>query len=173
MNINLRPLEEKDLDAIVELEQTSFHKDVWETKETYLKRIVTFASGNIGFFLEQKLVGFMCTELWLKQEEYPLERFNLSHDITQYYNEEGKELYISSFALNPTYKHILRGKEAFKIALAFYKENLSFDSIILMVSEEWKAAINIYLKFNFKEITRIKNYFPNNSDALIMRTNRV
>ena len=173
MNIKLRPLEVKDLDAIVELEQTSFHKDVWEAKEIYLKRLVTFALGNIGFFLDQKLIGFMCSELWLKQERYPLERFALSHDIDEYYNVNGKELYISSFALNPAYKHILRGKEAFKIALAFYKENLSFDSIILMVSEEWKAAISIYLKFNFKEITRIKNYFPNNSDALIMRTNLI
>lgn len=173
MNINLRPLEVKDLDAIAQLEQTSFHKDVWESKEVYLKRIETFKLGNIGFFIEGNLIGFMCSELWAKQEKYPFERFNLSHAIDKYHNENGKELYISSFALNPNFKESLRGKEAFKIALAFYKENLSFDSIILMVSEEWKAAINIYLKFNFKEITRIKNYFPNNNDALIMRTNLI
>lgn len=173
MNINLRPLEVKDLNAIEKLEQKSFHKEVWEAKEVYLKRIETFPLGNIGFFLNQKLIGFMCGELWLKEERYSSERFFVSHDIAKYYKENGKELYLSSFAINPDYKHILRGKEAFRLALTFYKENLSFNSIILMVSEEWKAAINIYLKFNFKEIERIKNYFPNNSDAVIMRTNLV
>ena len=40
--------------------------------------------------------------------------------------------------------------------------------IHLQVSAENRAAIKFYRKFSFQEVSRIKNYYPNGDDAIVM-----
>lgn len=48
-------------------------------------------------------------------------------------------------------------------------EIINFETFTLEVSENNIAAINLYKKNNFKEITRRKNYYSDGSNAIIMQ----
>ena len=60
-----------------------------------------------------------------------------------------------------------QGKGIGKSLLSFVVDNEQYEKIMLEVRENNIVAINLYNKFNFKEIYRRKNYYGN-EDAIIM-----
>ena len=123
--IRLISLEHKDLDRVMEIERKSFSSNTWEEKDVYEKRINTFSQGNLGIWQEDRLFGFICSELWKFEEIYEAERFMLSHNIEDYHSDYGDELNISSFAIDKNFSSKGLGK-------------LSFDKFLM----EWNEPIN-------------------------------
>lgn len=171
--IRLIPLEKKDLYRIMEIEKKSFSSNTWEEKEVYEKRIEIFPQGNLGIWLDDKLVGFICSELWQFEEKYGIERFMLSHNIEDYHNVNGNELYVSSFAIDRDFSSKGLGKISFEKFLNEMQKKFLIKSSILLVSAEWAGAKNIYSKKAYVNLGIIKDFFVNDRghkfDGIIMR----
>lgn len=171
--IRLISLEHKDLDRVMEIERKSFSSNTWEEKDVYEKRINTFSQGNLGIWQEDKLIGFICSELWNFEEKYEAKRFMLSHNIEDYHNLNGNELYISSFAINKEFSSKGLGKLVFDKFLTEMQEKFKIKSSVLLVSDEWIGAKNIYLKNGYSKIGLINEFFINDNgekfDGIIMR----
>jgi len=171
--IRLIPLENRDLDRIMEIERKSFSSNTWEEKEVYERRISTFPQGNLGIWQEDKLIGFICSELWKFEEKYEVERFMLSHNIEDYHNLNGNELYISSFAIDKEFSSKGLGKLSFVSFFLEMQEKFKITSSILLVSDEWIGAKNIYLQNGYSKIGLINEFFINDNgekfDGIIMR----
>ena len=163
MPITIRPLEHDDIPRIMEIEHRCFDSAVWESVEIYEERIDTYPLGNLGFFHGDILIGFLWCELWKHEQRYDLARFELSHHPRQFHDPNGTELYISSFAVDPHYRHLLRGKEAFSLGMARIQQTYPFETAILLVSEHWHAARTIYTQWGFSEVQRIEGFFTDAS----------
>lgn len=174
MHLYVDHLKSSDINRIIEIERSSFSKDVQESKELYLKRINLFKEGNLGFYADDKLIGFFCSELWHFKERYDLNQFTLNGDFEASHNSKGDELYISSFAIDKQYRSLLKGKEAFNLAINFLLKHLEIKSIILLVGQNWLAARSIYKQWGFKEIAEIEGFFSDSKQdgnkAIIMRS---
>lgn len=174
MPITIRPLEHDDIPRIMEIEHRCFDSAVWESVEIYEERIDTYPLGNLGFFHGDILIGFLWCELWKHEQRYDLARFELSHHPRQFHDPNGTELYISSFAVDPHYRHLLRGKEAFSLGMARMQQTYPFETAILLVSEHWHAARTIYTQWGFSEVQRIEGFFADASGrhhpGILMRT---
>lgn len=109
---------------------------------------------------QKKIAGYFCTELWEKIPKTSQD-FTLGHNIQKVHSENGKILYISSFALLPEFRGNGNGKKLFSQSLDFLKSKLNFEKILLLVNENWIAAKKIYLSCGFKEIFACKNIFLN------------
>lgn len=169
MSIVLHPLEISHSERIMQIERLSFHEKVCEDAGVYRRRIETFPQGNLGFFFNGLLIGFFCSELWRHEREYDIERFRLSHDITRFFDRDGTDLYISSFALDGSYRNELRGKQAFFLAMDHMHRTCTVESAILLVSDQWTAAREIYRQWGFTEVQRIPCCFPDAAEGIIMR----
>lgn len=171
--IRLIPLEHKDLDRVMEIERKSFSSNTWEEKDVYEKRINTFSQGNLGIWQEDKLIGFICSELWNFEEKYEAKRFMLSHNIEDYHNDYGKELYVSSFAIDKDFSSKGLGKLSFEKFLMEMQEKFKIKSSILLVSDEWIGAKSIYLKKGYNKMDYISDFFINDTGhkfhGIIMR----
>lgn len=171
--IKLIPLENKNLDRVMEIEKTSFSSNTWEEKEVYERRIYTFPQGNLGIWLENELVGFICSELWNFEENHEKERFMLSHNIEEYHNVKGNELYISSFAIDKRFSSKGLGKQSFDKFLDRIQKDFMIKSSILLVSDEWAGAKHIYFKKGYNKLGTIDDFFINDKgnkfDGIIMR----
>ncbi len=108
----------------------------------------------------KKIAGYFCTELWEKIPKTQ-EDFTLGHDIKKVHSENGKILYISSFALLKEFRGNGNGKKLFSQSLDFLKSKLNFEKILLLVNENWLGAKKIYLSYGFKELFACKNIFLN------------
>lgn len=169
MPIEIRLLGNEHISRLMEIETLSFAEGICEDASVYERRIQVWPEGNLGFFYDRTLLGFLCCELWEFQKSYDLARFSLSHDPNTYHRPSGSELYISSFALDPTYRHILRGRMAFSLGMEYLSLSQSFLSAILLVSDDWEGAKRIYRDYGFTEIRRLRQFFGN-ADAVVMRT---
>ena len=178
----LRNANLKDLDEIMNVEVQSFSQNIQEEKSVFKQRILTFNDGFLVFeadksdlsksnaekfnaenFAEtkqKKIIGYFCTELWEKIPKTSQD-FTLGHDIQKVHSENGKILYISSFALLPDFRGNGNGKKLFTQSLNFFKSKLNFEKILLLVNENWIPAKKIYLSCGFKEIFACKNIFLN------------
>ena len=169
MQITLSPLQIKDIDRVMQIERISFIESVVESAGVYEQRFRVFKEGNLGYFYDGTLIGFFCSELWKYEVEYSLSRFSLDHDISEYHDQKGTELYISSFAVDKRYRDRLRGKTAFALGMKHMCESFQIKSAILLVAERWIAARNIYTQWGFKDIRWIEHFFENGA-GIIMRT---
>lgn len=70
---------------------------------------------------------------------------------------------IINIVVNPLYRHQHVGTDLLKYII----DNFKFEHIMLEVDEKNANAINLYKKFDFKEINRRKKYYGEN-DAIIM-----
>ncbi len=165
----LRPLLLDDIPRIQSIEQLCFPADTREDSSVYRRRIETFPEGNLGFLVADELAGFFCSELWNATQQLDPEQFRLSHDIANHHRSDGDLLYISSFAVDPQYRSILRGEKAFALAMDHLQTALSFRTAILLVAESWHPARRIYQQWGFTERMYLPAYFGE-SDGIIMQT---
>jgi ribosomal-protein-alanine N-acetyltransferase len=172
--MQVKPLKTIHLSRVIEIEHACFDKAVWESASIYEERLNSFPNGNLGIFSGDDLAGFLWCERWNYEEQYGPDRFKLSHSPKAYHDPQGKELYISSFAVDPKFRKHIRGKTAFAKLIEHTIVAHDITSSILLVSEQWKAARAIYTQWGFEEIQRIQDFFTtsdgNQWDGLIMRT---
>ena len=158
-----------DIPRVMEIEHACFPRSVCEPEEIYRKRIMHVPEGNLGFYFGSSLTGFLCTELWKHQDCYDLSKFSLSHDPELHHDVSGTELYISSFAVDPAFRGIIRGKAVFAMAMKHMIDHLAPACAILLVSERWHAARTIYQRWGFMETGRLASWFSPGEDGIIMR----
>ena len=175
MEFQFLKIEKNDLEKLMEIEKEAFPLCIQENEEVYKERIKMFPEGTYGIWLDGEIIAYISSELWEHQEIYEEERFLLSHSIDKYHKINGKELYISSFAIKKKYSSKGYGKIIFEQFLLKMKEDFKIESSILLVSEEWIKAQKIYLTFGYKQLKKIKDFFKNDSeekfDGIIMRKN--
>lgn len=164
-----------DIDAIMKIEDESFVPGSREERGVYLKRIQAFSD---GFLVAQntetgEVGGYISSELWRENQGGGAEVLALGHDPLELHDDNGKQLYITSFG---TLRH-WRGQ---KIGLALFsalEEKIARDypnvtREILIVSEKWTAARHLYAKRGFKETGRIIDFFTPDGlpaeDAVLM-----
>ena len=163
-NFIFKPLEAKDLDRVMEIERVSFAQNTWEERDVYLERLSFFPEGNLGIWQKEILIGFICSELWIQEKIYDKKRFMLSHKIEDYHSYQGKELYVSSFAIDKNYKGNGLGKLVFQEFIGNMWKNYSLKSSILLVSDEWSGAKKIYSNMDYTVIDKIEDFFKNDFD---------
>lgn len=168
MSVDVQPLSLAHIPALMALEKRAFAPSVCEDQAIYEQRIALFEAGNLGFFHDQRLIGFFCSELWGYQQSYEKDRFALSHSPGLFHCSLGTELYISSFAVDANQRTVLRGKKAFSLAMEYIQKRVAIQSAVLVVSEKWEAAKALYRWWGFTEIGSLEKGLGDDT-ALIMR----
>ncbi len=79
---------------------------------------------------------------------------------------QGTQGLIVSLAVLPEYRK--EGIGSMLMREAFERLCKKVRRIHLQVSIENKTAIKFYRKFSFQEMSKIKNYYPNGDDAIVM-----
>lgn len=170
----IRPASKKDIKAIMAIEECSFIPQIQETKTTFLERIEAFSEGFLILENEKtnEIVGYFASELWA---HYPENNncFSLDHSAKNSHDNNGSILYISSFAILPSYRSKGTGKAFFNSAINKILAERKIKAITLIVNTIWENAINIYKKNGFETIKTIKDFFPaengKKTDALYMK----
>lgn len=171
------PAKSFDIQDIMKIERAAFIPQIQESQKTFEKRLEVFPQGffvltDISVSGSTVTAGYFTSEIW---DFFPSsdDVFTLGHDAEKTHKESGSVLYFSSFALLPAFQ----GK---KLAEPFLKACLagvcgafpSIKKIVLLVNEEWSGARHLYEKLGFKEVRRIKDFFPSlkqkHSDGIVM-----
>lgn len=165
-----------DLSKIMKLEKLCFKGSVVESKETILERISYFSDGFLVTTNDKDITGYISSEIWNIKNEIAKSNFELNHKISEKHDLNGNTLYISSFAINPNYQGKGIGKLLFNSLYEKIKENYpSINNSVLVVSENWIPAKNLYEKQGFYEILKLSNFFnptPNQYETgIVMKKN--
>ncbi|WP_434297715.1 GNAT family N-acetyltransferase [Clostridium sporogenes] len=179
MNINdikFRTAEKNDIDYIMEIEQSSFSKIICEDKDVFLQRIETFKKGFIVMEYYNKVIGYICSEIWAYSEKIDKDKFTFGHLIKDSHKANDNEVYISSMGILPKVRGYGLGKAMFEFFIKYIPELVeSPKSILLIVSESWTNARNIYINYGFKEICILNEFIdykhvpPFKENAIVMR----
>lgn len=169
----------EDIDGIMGIEEKSFISGIKESRDTFIKRVETCP--DLFYLLcdgdgNKDIIGYYCAELW---DRIPLDRncFALDHDVTSYNAADGCVLYISSVALDPSYRGRGLGKTLFnECTYKIVKSNSHIQDILLLVNKLWHNAVSIYEDFGFKKYGDIKDFFVTEgtsfTDALLYKADR-
>lgn len=179
MNINdikFRTANKNDSNYIIEIEQSSFSKIICEDKDVFLQRIETFEKGFIVMEYCNKVIGYICSEIWEYSEKIDKDRFRFGHLIKDCHKANGNEVYISSFGILPEARGYGLGKAMFEFYIKYILDFVeSPKSILLVVSENWTNARKIYVNNKFKEICILNDFIdykhvpPFKENAIVMR----
>lgn len=158
----------------MKIEEASFLEEIQETEEVFCDRIETFSNGFLLFEtagVTNTIAGYFSTELWAEIPQGE-SSFRIGHSIKSVHKDDGKILYISSFAILPEFRGSGNGKKLFFQAMDFLKSQFNLEKLVLLVNVEWAGARHIYSEYGFKEIFRIKNIFPakdnQTTDGIVM-----
>ncbi|WP_178842537.1 N-acetyltransferase [uncultured Treponema sp.] len=177
------PAKSFDIPEIMKIERAAFIPAIQEKQKTFEERLRTFPEGFLLLadnspqtVLENKgplIAGYFTSEIWnfIPQSD---EIFTLGHSAQKTHDREGSVLYFSSFALLPSFQ----GKKLAEPFLTGCLDSIcggfpKIKHIVLLVNAEWQGAKHLYEKLGFKEVRRIKNFFPSlkqeASDGIIMQ----
>jgi ribosomal protein S18 acetylase RimI-like enzyme len=168
---------EADLSEIIRIENASFAPAIRESKETYLDRIRA-CPGCCTVLAEKTaqtprlISGYLSAEIWNHIPAPAVESYRLGHTASDRHDENGKILYVSSFAIDP----LSRGG----VGRVFFRESLSMiesrypaiEHIVFIVHEDWLAARHIYETECFRYAGEIPGFFPDGRRALVMEKER-
>ncbi|MFP4478188.1 MAG: ribosomal protein S18-alanine N-acetyltransferase [Candidatus Izemoplasmatales bacterium] len=139
--INLRPLDDKDLLDVISNENKHFNKTNFEMFiETYVENPLYEI---YGIYESNVLVGYII--IWLDEDK--------SQIFSMLIKEDYRRQAYAYKALNQL-EEILKEKKISEWTLEVRQTN--------------QAAINLYKKVGFKEVSIRKNYYSNNENALLM-----
>ncbi len=180
-SMTLRNANISDISSIMRLECSSFIEAIREEEKTFLERIKTFPAGFVLLEEGEKVVGYFSSELWREIPDVRSEGGNelkLNHSAAKSHCDDGKILYISSFALSPSLRGQGLGKKFFREALSFVIEGVKskkgnkIEELSLIVNEDWLSARKIYEGEGFGTVARIEGFFEKDdgsfSDAIFM-----
>tara|TARA_Y100000034_G_C6859411_1_gene390949 strand:+ start:366 stop:812 length:447 start_codon:yes stop_codon:yes gene_type:complete len=120
--------------------------DFSEKKEILLHRIKTFPKGCIGYYINNKLLSYITSELWVKHH---IPRINTKG----HHDEKGKILYITSTGVNPKHQNKGIGSKLLKNMIKRAKR-MKLKSIYLRTHK----AKKFYEKNGFSFVKRGKGY---------------
>lgn len=139
----IREVREKDLPSVCEIEASSFGEDAFS--QSYLKMLMSAYKGS--FLVAQiggAVVGYVVAAI---------ERGGIGH--------------IVSIAVHPKYRRRGIGTELLK-ALTDTLQSKELSAVWLEVRQSNKAAIRLYGRIGFEVIGRIRGYYSDGEDAIIM-----
>lgn len=175
-DIKFRIADNNDIDSIIEIEQSSFSRIICEDKDVFLQRIETFRKGFIVMEYYNRVIGYICSEIWAYSETIDKDKFTFGHLIKDIHNPNGNEVYISSMGILPKVRGYGLGNAMFEFFIRYILELVeSPKSILLIVSENWTNARNIYINHGFKEICILYEFIdyrlvsPFKENAIVMR----
>lgn len=137
----IRPLEEKDIKKVVELEEKIFGETLGE--EMLLNE------------MHNPMVWFRVIE---KENEI------IGYIGGYFYLEDGE---ILNFLIDEKYQHLGYGSALFNSLLLEAKQK-GAQKVTLEVKNNNYKALNFYKKFNFEQISIRKNYYKDGTDAIVM-----
>ncbi len=169
--IVIRHAEVSDIDRIMLIEHESFHKKICESKEVFYQRISLFHDGFLVLEINGDVCGYISSEIWDYAEQVRDTNFTLDHKIDELHTTTGSELYITSIGVLQDHRKKGYGSMLFSELSTRIIENYNIQSMILLVSENWQAARNIYKKAGFNEIRKISGFFEEDdiADGVVMR----
>ena len=175
-NLKIRNAKINDIEKILEIEHNSFDKNICEDKQVFIDRIETFNKGFLVAEYKGEIIGYICSEIWLYNENLKESDFLLNHSIKESHKANGDELYISSFAISPKARKYGIGKILFNYLINNVDKLIANpNSLLLVVAENWTSARNIYLKKGFLEVCILTDFFdygnvqPFKADGIVMR----
>lgn len=180
----VRPAQAADLDAIMQVERTSFADGVAESTAVFAERLNAAQGCNHVLVHGETaaVCGYFTAEIW-QAARFDAAAFALGHPVHERHCPDGTVLYISSFALLPA----LRGK---KITLSggaripsaaaqrtgaaqragaaktFFRAAVNdtlyafpqLERILLLVHEDWHKAIRIYESEGFTRTSVLEQF---------------
>ncbi|MBN2435790.1 MAG: GNAT family N-acetyltransferase [Spirochaetes bacterium] len=156
----IRLARKEDISNIMEIERLSFALEICEDEDVFLTRLNVFSDGFYVLEHNSRIAGYFCSEIWKFIKEPTPQRFIPGHSICDYHDVRGSELYISSMGLHPDYRGAGMGRYMFEQALDnVNKKHEYLKTGILIVSEKWEKAIQIYKKYGFQELFAVNNFF--------------
>uniref|UniRef100_A9AAC9 GCN5-related N-acetyltransferase n=1 Tax=Methanococcus maripaludis (strain C6 / ATCC BAA-1332) TaxID=444158 RepID=A9AAC9_METM6 len=167
----IRNARKNDITEIMNIEYDSFVEGISESKDAFLNRINTFSNGFLVLEVDSEVSGYISSEIWEYSENINEKMFDLNHDIKKVHNINGSELYISSIGILKEHRKKGYGNLLFNELIERVTKQYKISSMILTVSVKWHAAIRLYEKNGFKEISKIKEFFEDDdcSDGILMR----
>ena len=162
--MNIRKATIDDIDSIMDVEFSSFIKEIQENKNVFIERIKRCPSLFLIFEDDDKSIGgYLSSEIMTKIPETAKE-LELGHLPSNTENKENskKYIYISSFAILPKYRGSGMGKIMWNKSIEYFKENLNIESFLLLVNEEWKGAFHIYESSGFTVVKEFPSFFFSN-----------
>lgn len=180
----LCPAQPFDLPSIMYIERAAFIPPIQEKQKVFDERLELFPQGF--FVLSDSSVetvtkaghavnaGYFCSERWLAVPNDD-KAFLLNHKPRKTHVRNGTVLYVSSFALLPDYQGKGIARQFFASSLAaLCGAETQIQTVVLLVNEEWKAALHIYETLGFSEVRRIPEFFPSlhkdgKNDGLVMK----
>lgn len=174
-DLKFREATPDDINNIMLIEDNSFRQGIREEKDVFLERIITFPTGFLLLEHENRVIGYICSELWEYKENIDLVDLKLGHWIKTIHDPAGEELYISSMGVLPEFRGEGLGQLMFESLLTqLLKTHPQIKSILLIVSRNWLAAQRIYRKNGFREAEIIPNFFQplnlEHEDGIVMRS---
>ena len=168
-SIFIRKANLDDIGGIMNVERLSFPDSVIESQKAFEDRISCFSDGFLVAVSENKIIGYISSELWQFSKNTPISNFTLNHSVFKTHHGDGEELYISSIAVDPKFRGNGIGKYLFEELLKTVPKKYTLMYLILLVSSNWKHAFSMYQKKGFVEINRIPDFFSPSEDGIIMR----
>ena len=162
--MNIRKATIDDIDSIMNVEFSSFIKEIQEDKNVFIERIKRCPSLFLIFEDDDKNIGgYLSSEIMTRVPETAKE-LELGHLPSKSEDKENtkKYIYISSFAILPKYRGSGIGKIMWNKSLEYFEKNLSINSFLLLVNEEWKGAFHIYESSGFSVVKEFPSFFYSN-----------
>lgn len=141
MKYSIRPMEEKDLDAVLQAEREC-HSHPWST-EIFRQELANPVSRQRLLILDGQLAAYLCA--WYLVGE----------------------LHIHNIATGPVFRR--RGL-AFELLRTLIDEcrNSGLERVFLEVRAGNVGAVALYCAFGFSETGRRQGYYPDGEDAVLM-----
>lgn len=162
LQLSLRSAKKEDLAEIMEIARKAFTSDSCEPEKVYSERLEIFSDGFALLLDNNKIIGFLCSELWQYEEDPKIENFYRNHSPKTMHQVNGTELFIDSMAIIPEYRGKQIGHYLFETFLKYIGQEYKLKSAILVITEEWANAKKIYLANDFHKIKTINNYITEN-----------
>jgi len=140
--IKIRQAKIQDLDQIHKIEVKVFEKEAFS--KSYLKYLLLNFPDFFIVAEKNDILGYISASV------------------------ENTACHILSIAVIPEYRRKGIGSMLLNYLIKIAKEK-GLNSIILEVKENNMPAINLYKKFNFKQIGYRKNYYLDGKDAIVMK----
>ncbi|OHB32352.1 MAG: ribosomal-protein-alanine N-acetyltransferase [Desulfuromonadaceae bacterium GWC2_58_13] len=144
LQYNIRPMEKKDLNAVVAAERLCYAHP-WSS-ELFRQELDNPLSAIDLLFLEEQLAGYLCS--W----------------------RICGELHIHNVATLPPFRRRGVAVRLIRHVMARCSDG-ALEKVFLEVRVGNSAAISLYRCFGFADVVVRKNYYPDGEDALLMELN--
>ena len=167
----IRAAQERDLAAVMAIEEASFATGVRETLPTYRARLALHPHGFRVAVHDGVLVGFITSEWWRAEEGLSAERFAIDHHPARHHRADGDLLYLSAMAVAPEARGL--GVGAALLASLLDESKTPVRAALLLVARGWTAARALYARSGFRECAVLPGFFRAQDraadDGLVLR----